>query len=531
MVAFASLASLIVLIGVLSIVKMGWFNAQYIEVATNSIPSIRSITEVKGAIIEVRRAELRYLITDAGSKSNELNNVNSKSADLTKKLNDYGKLVSLPGEKQLYDELQSKWQSYQDNYQSKVINLESSGKHDDAIKTLMVTSLVDFSTLQPTAEKIADLNNQYANELLAKFNDGYDSTRTLVVSILVIALIFAVALGVAITKSITGPVNSLVRQAQQVADGDLTKQLSLTHFGNDEVGVLAKAFVVMQENLKHLISNVSAATDQLTSALEEVSTVAAQSSHGVRKQMAELDQLATAINEMQSTVQDVARNCTEAANSAHTAAADIGQGMKVVNESIHNTELVQHEINEAGAITQALQEDSRTIGGVLDVIRGIAEQTNLLALNAAIEAARAGEQGRGFAVVADEVRTLAKRTQDSTAEVNRIIAVLQKRSEDTMKTMESSRHQMQITMTKAREAGEAIARVTNSVDQISDMNNHIATATEEQNSVTETLNQNIVSIHDSAQEVSVGSEQTAEACNSLSQLAIQLQGMVQKFRV
>lgn len=531
LVSFTLLIILMGLIGGYSLYQASWFNQQYNAIVKNSMPSIRLAAAVKLNIVEVRRAELRYLLSTPAKKNNELSNVQKVSNQLNDNLTKYKSLISLSEEQQIWDELNQKWQTYYSGSSKQVQTLEQNGKHDEAVTLLMATSLPEFSALAPIADKLLDLNNQYADSLAVQFAAGAETVRYSIIAGISIAIISALLLGFVVTRSITGPVVLLLKQAEQVAEGHLKNTLDMQQFGSDEIGVLAKAFDRMQANLKHLIGEVISASHQLGAALEQVSAVATQSSHGVQRQLSELDQLATAINELQTTVQDVARNCNEAAGAAHTAAADIGSGMKVVTESIASTELVAKEIEQAGEITQNLQNDSRSISVVLDVIRGIAEQTNLLALNAAIEAARAGEQGRGFAVVADEVRTLAKRTQDSTAEVNRIIDVLQHRSAETMKTMDASRQQMQVTVIKAREAGEAIGRVTGSVDQISDMNNHIATATEEQNSVTETLNQNIVNIHDAAREVSQGAEQTAEACNSLSKLATQLQGMVAKFHV
>ncbi|HGY1339375.1 TPA: methyl-accepting chemotaxis protein, partial [Aeromonas salmonicida subsp. salmonicida] len=202
-----------------------------------------------------------------------------------------------------------------------------------------------------------------------------------------------------------------------------------------------------------------------------------------------------------------------------------------VNDSIKRIEQVAGAIESTAVVIRQLGDDSRNIGMVLEVIRGIAEQTNLLALNAAIEAARAGEQGRGFAVVADEVRTLAKRTQDSTSQINTIIAELQQRAEQAGTTMQQSQEMMNSTVSTAREAGASISEISGSVESISHMNIQIATATEEQGAVSEELNRNVVNISHASEEVAAGATQMAQACNDLNHLATQLQEMVRRFRV
>ncbi|MGL5371822.1 MAG: methyl-accepting chemotaxis protein, partial [Plesiomonas shigelloides] len=259
--------------------------------------------------------------------------------------------------------------------------------------------------------------------------------------------------------------------------------------------------------------------------------IAEQSSHGMQQQQSEVSQLATAMNEMQSTVQEVSRNTTDAASAAHQASNASDSGSKVVQDAIGSIERVASEIEHSGQVVQQLEQDSASISVVLDVIRNIADQTNLLALNAAIEAARAGEQGRGFAVVADEVRTLAQRTQDSTAEINKIIEVLQSRAAEAGQAMQISRQQMHTSVEQARNAGATIAQINQAVVRISDMNTQIASATEQQNSVTDELNRSIVTIHNASDEVAQGANQTAQACAELSQLAIHLQQVTNRFAV
>ncbi|WP_221366360.1 methyl-accepting chemotaxis protein, partial [Aeromonas caviae] len=341
-------------------------------------------------------------------------------------------------------------------------------------------------------------------------------------------------LSVVLTRQIRDPLIMLARQAQRIASGDLGRGelqewVRGNRFNRDELGQLGSAIDRMQGALAELVSEISGSVSQLSSAVEEVSAISEQSAKGMASQQGEVSQVATAMNEMQSTVNEVARNTTDAMGAAKQASRTSTQGNQVVRSAIGSIEQVSRQIEQAGGVVQQLETDSASISMVLDVIRGIAEQTNLLALNAAIEAARAGEQGRGFAVVADEVRSLAQRTQASTAEISKMIEVLQERTAEAGSAMQLSRQQMQESVELAREAGSSIDSINGAVTQITDMNTLIATATEQQNAVTEELNRSIVKIHTAADENAQGAQQTAQACVELSKLANTLHHMTQRF--
>ena len=288
--------------------------------------------------------------------------------------------------------------------------------------------------------------------------DLYSSSRTMSIIVSLITVLFVVVVAWLLTGQIRNPVMAMLEQTRKVAAGDLAAHLDASQFNNDELGQLAKGFGEMQKNLRTLVSEVSGSVVQLSSAAEEISAVARQSANNMNSQQHELNQLATAMNEMQATVQEVSRNTSDAASAASAASSTAELGARTVNDSIKRIEQVAGAIESTAVVIRQLGDDSRNIGMVLEVIRGIAEQTNLLALNAAIEAARAGEQGRGFAVVADEVRTLAKRTQDSTSQINTIIAELQQRAEQAGTTMQQSQDMMNSTVSTAREAGHPSPR-------------------------------------------------------------------------
>ncbi|WP_372877346.1 methyl-accepting chemotaxis protein [Pseudomonas sp.] len=286
----------------------------------------------------------------------------------------------------------------------------------------------------------------------------------------------------------------------------------------------------MRERFHAMVQQVSSATGQLAAAAQQTSTVTLQTGAGVRRQQAEIGQVATAMHEMTTTVQEVAHSAAGAAQAAQQADQEAADGKRVVSQTGEVIDVLASEVEKAAVVIRQLEQDSDKIGGILEVIRSIAEQTNLLALNAAIEAARAGEQGRGFAVVADEVRTLASRTQQSTTEIQGMIEKLQSGSSSAMKVMEVSCTQARKGVEQVAQAGATLDCITRSVATINDMNAQIASAAEEQSSVAEEINRNIVSVSQVAEEASVGAQQTAATSEQLARLAEQLQGLVGQFR-
>jgi len=345
-----------------------------------------------------------------------------------------------------------------------------------------------------------------------------------------IALLIGLMISWGTGLSISRPIQNAVQAMRDIAkgEGDLTRRLDTS--GADEVTQLSAAFNEFSEKIRQTVSQVAGVTVQLGTAAEELAVITRETADGVRQQEEETSQVATAMNEMTATVQEVARNAADAASSANTALQETESGKLVVNSTINSISGLADEINRAAEVINNLETQSENIGSVLDVIRGIAEQTNLLALNAAIEAARAGEQGRGFAVVADEVRTLASRTQKSTEEIQHMIEQLQSGSRQAVKVMHHSNEQAQETVSQASKAGQSLEDISQVVVAINDMNMQIANAAEEQGLVSEEVNRNVININDAVQKSSLGAGQTSEASDSLARLAAELQQLVQQFR-
>ncbi|AIZ34102.1 chemotaxis protein [Pseudomonas parafulva] len=350
----------------------------------------------------------------------------------------------------------------------------------------------------------------------------------------------AVGLGIAVlgllvigllAHGIARPLKQMVAMLDDIAqgEGDLTRRLHSDRA--DELGAIASGFNTFLAKLQAMISQVVSSVQKVSDSSEHTADIAIRTNQGVHKQMAEIDQVATAVQEMTATAQDVARNATQAAQAASNADQAANQGMQIVHDASQSISSLASEIGRAVTVVQTLARDSENINTILVTIRAIAEQTNLLALNAAIEAARAGEQGRGFAVVADEVRNLAQKTQQATQEIQQMIQQLQQGTRDVVKVMEDSQGKTDDSVQQANRAALALESITQAVSVINDMNTQIASAAEQQSAVAEDINRNVTNIGQVASEVAGGADESSQASAELTQLAEQQRRLINQFRV
>lgn len=353
--------------------------------------------------------------------------------------------------------------------------------------------------------------------------------RSMQIIATLLALLVGVLAAVIITRQITRPLRETMAAVERIAGGDLTHDLRVTR--RDELGVLQQSIGRMGTTLRELIGGIRDGVTQIASAAEELSAVTEQTSAGANSQKVETDQVATAMHEMAATVQEVARNAEQASHAATGADDEARAGDRVVGEAISQIERLAEEVHRSTEAMNLLQQESQKIGSVMDVIKSVAEQTNLLALNAAIEAARAGEAGRGFAVVADEVRGLAQRTQKSTEEIEELVASLQNGTQQVANAMLGSRNLTESSVELARKAGGSLENITRTVSNIQSMNQQIAAAAEQQSAVAEEISRSILNVRDVSEQTASASDETAASSVELARLGGHLQMLVSQFRV
>ncbi len=382
-----------------------------------------------------------------------------------------------------------------------------------------------IAALQPYAKadaSFAGLISVYQNDLAVMMET--------VLGAVVVALVLALAISVTmVQRMIVAPAKNLVSDLARLADGDFTQEISVG--SDDEIGQIAGNAARIQKDMGQLVERLNKSVYTLSASAEEMAHVTDQSNQAMMQQRAETEQVATAMNEMSATVREVAQHAQLAADSAGQANEEVNTGQGVVNDSIRAIASLVQKVERASDVILNLENDSVEIGSVLDVISSIAEQTNLLALNAAIEAARAGEQGRGFAVVADEVRVLAQRTQASTEEIQDMIERVQSGAREAVEAMHQSRSQADVTRDTAARAGEVLNSITASVNNINDMNTLIASAAEEQNSVAEEINRNVVNISQASEHSAEASAKAARASEDLRNLAEDLKHVISNLKV
>jgi len=374
---------------------------------------------------------------------------------------------------------------------------------------------------------ILEINNNISEQVAASKVTGTKIMFALIGTLLIIVVAIYFVYKIVIARKLeilNSSINGLA-----TGSSDLTQRLDDS--GSDEISDLARGFNTFLEHHKVFIKEIVDSAEQLSNSSNELSGVTVRAKEDSMEQKNQISMVATAINEMAATVQEVASNTAAADESARQAKEETSTGLSVVEENIRISKKLSSEIEQAAEVIQALKADSQGIGTVLDVIRGISEQTNLLALNAAIEAARAGEHGRGFAVVADEVRTLASRTQKSTIEIQEMIEKLQQGADGAVKVMDSGIETVRASVNQASQTGESLQTITSVVNSISEINAQIASAIEEQSIVAEDINKNVVSVDSLAQRSEETAFSTASATEQLSKLSDNLSNLVSRFKI
>ena len=401
--------------------------------------------------------------------------------------------------------------------------------HLTRLKEAQVTTETTQNQLEQWVDQLLKQSDLLSQDQTTKRDTEAGLARTLLLNVSALALLLGIVAAWLIARQIVAPLRQALHVANRIAEGDLSHDIQTSR--QDELGQLQHSIGQMTLNLRGLISGIGDSAQQIASAAEQLSAVTEQTRAGVDGQKQETEQVATAMNEMLATSQEVARHAEQASLAAAEADQQAGQGDQVVAEAITQIEQLAQEMLRSSQAMQGLQQESRKIGSVLEVIKSVSEQTNLLALNAAIEAARAGEAGRGFAVVADEVRSLAQRTQQSAEEIEELISGLHRGTQQVADIMDSSRSLTDNSVQLTRRAGDALAGITRTVSVIQEMNPQIAAAAEEQTAVAEEINRSVLKVKDVSEQTSAASQETAAASVELARLGADLQVWVGKFKV
>jgi len=524
---FAFIALLVIVLGVFAVNRMNIIRQASLDMETNQLPSVGFLGNITENVLRMRILSFRVLVNrDPAALQDAQTRIGVLVDKLRSAQASYAALPSQPEEAQLYKTFTATLDSYM-QAQEQMLELSRQNRLDE-MRTLINTRIKDGTDqMGEQLNKLVALNTGYAKTASAEAGANYSSAILGIVVVAVLAALMTILLAWLLTRSIVTPLNRALLAAQTIADGNLSKTIEAD--GQDEPGRLLGALSIMQANLRKTIEQISGSATQLGAAAEELSAVTQDASRGLQQQNNEIEQAATAVNEMTAAVEEVARNAVSTSEASSQSTQAAREGRDRVVETVDAIQTMTQDVHTTSLMIEGLAAQGRDIGKVLDVIRAIAEQTNLLALNAAIEAARAGEAGRGFAVVADEVRALAHRTAQSTQEIEKMVAGIQNGTGEAVASMQQSNQRTQSTLEMARAAGVALEQITQSIHLINERNLVIASASEEQAQVSREVDRNLVNIRDLATQSATGANQTSAASHELSRLAVNLNALVSRF--
>lgn len=527
---FTIIGLLVLAMGLIALFQANEMDDATAEIRVEWLPAVQDVGEIGSGLGRTRALTLRTLTMKEGDQLKEtVGLVRRINQEISAFLINYEKGIDSPDDRKLFEDFKSSYAKYL-SYQERILDgVLASVERGDEIEVANGPLASAADQMMAALNKLIKFNEQGAVHAADQTSKAFDAAVFMIVVALILILMLMVVIAIVLTRSIVSPLSEAVIVADRVSSGDLTQDIHVT--GSDEPAHLLIALKRMQDSLHETIEKISESSNMLASASEELHAVTEDTNRGLNQQSAEIDQAATAVNQMTAAVEEVARNAVNTADDSKAADKSTYQGREKVSQALESINRLVGNVSDTSEEVKLLAQNANEISQVLVVIRSIAEQTNLLALNAAIEAARAGEAGRGFAVVADEVRALAYRTQQSTGEIEKMIEGIQSGTDRAVDAMNESQERANGTLQVAREANDALDVIGEAIASINQKNLVIASASEEQAQVAREVDKNLVNIRDLSMQTSAGANQTNASSQELSRLAVDLHAMVSKFRL
>ncbi|NBB13694.1 HAMP domain-containing protein [Pseudomonas sp. SLFW] len=525
---FGITAMLLVALGVFCLLQMQSIRDQGAAVESGAMPSMAMADAIAIDLIKLRGESARLIANadDPGAVVNSKINVEQLKNEVEKSFSDYLSHATDSTERDSIKALQDAYKAFMPGLHDE-IGLIEQRKLDDARMLLNTTLSLQGDLMDMQVQLLRELNKQSAAAAVDGAGSRFQQTRIIAVSAIVIALVLTLLLAWRLSVSIIRPLRQSLQIASTIAEGDLSPQPIPE--GKDETAQLLKMLGQMRGNLHGTIDQIYAAASQLSQSVQEMGAIAEASAKNLQAQNDEIEQAAVAVNQMSQAAVEVADNASNTSTESKASNEAAAEGRMRLTGTIDSIRELTDNVLDSSHQADGLAERTLSISKILEVIRAIANQTNLLALNAAIEAARAGEAGRGFAVVADEVRSLAQRTSASTTEIEGLINDVQKSTQDTAETLRVTAAQASQTLEQAAATSQALTVIISSTSTISDRNMLIASAAEQQAQVAHEVDRNLSSIRDLSTQSASGAQQTTVASNALAMLATDLNSMVQRF--
>lgn len=525
---FALLVLISIVVGASALYRLQEIQGNLHNLAERRLPAALLVGEMNRDFLLIRVETINWLSDQTSNNSHYASDISQAQQAYAAAATQAETFHKTAAGRAAFEQVLTAKQQY-DQLHQQLLALLTAGNHAEAIAFRDAKFAAASDAVTKALQQLADYQRDTGKKQAQLAADSMAAAHWSIWMSIVVAVLLGGGFAVFITRSLVGPMNHAVYVSETIAKGDLVQQFR--DDSPDEAGALIRAMSSMQSQLRDTIADINRSAAQLGVTSEELHAVTDQSARIMQQQSVEVDLAATAVTELTSAIEEVARSAASTSNNSANADSTARDGQQQVQQTIGAIQALEQELQASRAGVEQLSTRVNEIGSVLDVIRGIAEQTNLLALNAAIEAARAGESGRGFAVVADEVRALAHRTQESTKVIEQTIRTVQAETAQTVVSMGQSSTRATNTLLLARKAGDALAAITNAISQISDQNMTIASAAEEQATVAREVDRNLVNIRDLSAQTAAGADETRHSSESLAELAEHLNERVRQFKV